>query len=318
MLPVLWAKRVVSSELSSSVARIAALTRSIRSRSLQALTGSKFADYVLKMDSQQREQAILSEVLEGNLPNFLRMLVPVEFKYQLANAKTFMATVFAMPDYLAIGSDEDFLRIPMNLHTAAAIAARFGFILPTRKMVDVIYGQSAYHFAPEPLPAGPRMRSTEYYQIHNEMIEKQSRAHGVRLGTLVSGHKKDVVITNRLAKRPGQIAIYGWHRATGAPIQPLSTVHGAGYADYSHGIRLISETAIIDGKLRSMYDILQDSLLANVLSDEGAIRILPEVIVASRRERLTLEQDQTGLAPDDLPDTSGSMRRRSLRGQSEQ
>jgi hypothetical protein len=162
------------------------------------------------------------------------------------------------------------------------------------------------------------MRSTEYYQIHNEMIEKQSRAHGVRLGTLVSGHKKDVVITNRLAKRPGQIAIYGWHRATGAPIQPLSTVHGAGYADYSHGIRLISETAIIDGKLRSMYDILQDSLLANVLSDEGAIRILPEVIVASRRERLTFEQDQTGLAPDDLPDTSGSMRRLSLWGQTEQ
>ena len=28
-----------------------------------------------------------------------------------------------MPDYLAIGSDKDFLRIPMNLHTATAIAA---------------------------------------------------------------------------------------------------------------------------------------------------------------------------------------------------
>jgi hypothetical protein len=123
------------------------------------------------------------------------------------------------------------------------------------------------------------------------MIEKQSLAHGIRLGTLVSGHKKDVVITNRLAMRPGQIAIYGWHRAKGAPIQPLSTVHGAGYADYSHGIRLISETAIIDGKLRYMDDILQDSLLANVLSDEGAIRILPEMIVASRGERPTLEQD---------------------------
>jgi hypothetical protein len=275
MLPVLWAKRVVSSELTSSLARIAALTRSIRSRSLQALTGSKFAEYVRRMESPQREQAILSEVLEGNLPNFLRTLVPVEFKHQLANAKTVSATVFVMPDYLAIGSDEDFLRIPMNLHTAASIAARFGFTLPTRKMVDVIYDQSAYHFTPEPLPAGPLMRSTDYYQLHNQMIEKQSRAHDIRLGTLVSGHKKDVVLTNRLVNRPGQIAIYGWHRAKGAPIQPLSTVHGANYADYSHGIRLISETAMIDGEARSVDDILGDSLLANVLSDEGAIRVRP-------------------------------------------
>ena len=273
MVPFLWTKRVLASELAGSAARIAALTRSIRSRSLRALTGSKFADYVWKMDSQQREKAILSEALEGNLPAFLRALVPVEFKHQPANnEKAITATVFVMPDYLAIGSDEDYLRVPMNLHTAAAIAARFGFILPTRKMVDVIYDQSAYRFTPQPLPAGPRMRSTEYYRMHNEMIEKQSRAHGVRLGTLVSGHKKDVVLTNRLAKAPGQIAIYGWHRAKDAPIQPLSTVHGANYADYSHGIRLISDTALVNGEPHSVDDILRDSSLANVLSDEGAIR----------------------------------------------
>src|SRR5271165_5341552 len=139
MLPVLWAKRVVSNELTGSIARIAALTRTIRSRSMQALTGSKFVEYVRRMESPQREQAILGEVLEGNLPNFLRALVPVDFKHQLANAKTVTATVFVMPDYLAIGSDDDFLRIPMNLHTAVAVAGRFGFILPTRKMVDAIY-----------------------------------------------------------------------------------------------------------------------------------------------------------------------------------
>jgi hypothetical protein len=112
------------------------------------------------------------------------------------------------------------------------------------------------------------------------MIEKQSRARGIRLGSLVSGHKKDVVITNLLAKRPGQIAIYGWHRSKGAPIQPLSTVHGAGYADYSHGIRLISETAIVDEKPQPLYEALQDSLLANIFSDEGAIHNLPQMVAA--------------------------------------
>jgi hypothetical protein len=117
------------------------------------------------------------------------------------------------------------------------------------------------------------MTSTEYYRRHNEMINKQSQELGFPLGALVSGHKKDVVLSNRLVTRPGQIAIYGWHRAAGAPIQPLSTVHGAGYADYSHGIRLVSNKAIIDGKLRPVSEILHDLKLAGILSDEGPIRL---------------------------------------------
>jgi len=233
------------------------------------------------MDPQQREQAILNEILKGNLPSFLRKLIPVKLKYELTNGKTLAATIFVMPDYLAIGSDNDFLRIPMNLYTATAIVARYGFVLPTKKMVDAIYDQSSYHFKPQPMTPGPQMRSTEYYRVHNRMIEEQSRARGIPVGELVSGDKKDVVITNLLASKPGRIAIYGWHQSSGAPIQPLSTLHGARYADYSHGIRLVSEMAILDGKLRSIYDILQDGLLANVLSDEGPIRNLWQITVPS-------------------------------------
>jgi hypothetical protein len=229
------------------------------------------------MDPQQREQAILTEILNGNLPSFLRNLIPVELKDELTNGGTLTATIFVMPDYLAIGSDNDFLRIPMNLYTATAIAGRLGFVLPTKKMVDAIYEQSSYHFNPQPMTPGPQMRSAEYYRIHNGMIEEQSRARGIPSGELVSGHKKDVVITNLLANKPGRIAIYGWHRCEGAPIQPLSTVHGARYADYSHGIRLVSEMAILSGKVQSIFGILQDPLLANVLSDEGPIRHLWQI-----------------------------------------
>ena len=253
------------------------LTRNIPVAALQAVSGSQFAESVLKMDRHEREHAIQDQILAGNLPGFLRKLVPVKLTSEPAGRKTLSATIFVMPEYLAIGSDGDFLRIPMNLHTATAIANRFGFMLPTKKIVDAIYDQSSCHFTPQPLPAGPQMTSTEYYRTHNAMIDKQSQALGFPLGALVSGHKKDVVLTNRLVTRPGQIAIYGWHRATGAPIQPLSTVHGAGYADYSHGIRLVSRTAMVDGKLRSVADILHDSRLAKILSDEGPIR-LPSAI----------------------------------------
>jgi hypothetical protein len=261
------------------------LARAIPERAAQDLTGSQFARYVSKMNSDEREETILEEISKGNLPEFLRRLVPVELQCQLTNGQSLTATIFVTPDYLAIGSDSDFLRIPMNLHTATAVAERFGFILPTRKMVDAIYIQSRYHLSPQPLPAGPQMRSTEYYSTHNQMIEDQVHAAGAPLGALVSGDKKDVVISNRLILNLGRIAIYGWHRGPGQPIQPLSTVHGANYADYSHGIRLISEWALVNGKLQSVRDILRDPSTSGLLSDEGPMHLESRVLGAAQDAR---------------------------------
>jgi hypothetical protein len=222
-----------------------------------------------------REAAIEEELLQGNLPEFLRRLEPVEFRSELPDGRKVTATICVMPDYLAIGPDRNFLRVPMNLHSAADVARRFGFVLPTRKMVDAIYSQSTAHLSPQPMPAGPQMRSTAYYARHNRSIQEQRLALGIPLGVLISGHKKDVVISRRLARQPDRIAIYGWHRLDGRPIQPLSTVHGAGYADYSHGIRLVSDTMYIDGRPVSVRKVLGNPDTAGILSDEGPVAIAP-------------------------------------------
>lgn len=251
------------------------LAGTIPPRPAEAPTGSQFAASVEHLEKPQREEAILQQLLNGNLPAFLRKLVPVKLSYSPPDGRSLAATIFAMPEYLAIGSDSDFLRIPMNLYTAATVARKFRFLLPTRRMVDAAYDQSASRFMPQPLPAGPEMTSTEYYRRHNAMIEQQSHARGFPFGVLAAGHKKDVVLTRLLSRNPGRIAIYGWHRAKGDPIQPLSLVHGAGYADYSHGIRLVAGMAVVEGKLRAVADILQDRLLAGLLSDEGVIDIPP-------------------------------------------
>src|SRR6516164_9517578 len=277
---VAFSLSAIPGEHSGSSIQPQQLTQGIPSRAVQDLTGSQFAQYVSRMNPQEREEAILEEISKGNLPEFLRKLVPVQLHCELANGQSLAATIFVTPDYLAVGSDSDFLRIPMNLHTAAAIAERFGFVLPTRKMVDAIYLQSRFHLVPQPLPAGPQMRSTEYYWNHNQLIKDQVHAIGARLGELISGDKKDVVVTNRLATHLGRIAIYGWHRAAGEPIQPLSTVHGANYADYSHGIRLISEWALIDGQLKLVRDLLRDPATAGILSDEGPIEVNSRLLAA--------------------------------------
>jgi len=248
------------------------LIRNIPARPFFAMKGSEFARMISSMDGPTRERAILAQLMEGNLPDFLRRLKPVRLSHQLKDGRKITLSFFVMPDYLAVGSDSDFLLIPMALHTATRIALQFGFVLPTKKMVDAIFGQSAHHFAPESLPPGPRMTSTVYYVKHDEKIKEQRQTIGSPMDALVSGHKKDVVLTNRLAHAVGKIAIYGWHRLSGIPIQPLSTIHPAAYADYSHGIRLVSEIVLMDGKPESIYGILQDPEFTNILSDEGTIQ----------------------------------------------
>ncbi len=91
------------------------LTRSIPLRPGDSKTGSEFASAVLKMDRDQREQAIQDELFRGNVPDFLRKLVPVRLSYEVPGEKPLVATIFVAPDYLAIGSNDDFLRIPMDL-----------------------------------------------------------------------------------------------------------------------------------------------------------------------------------------------------------
>ena len=248
------------------------------------LSGSAFAASIVTMDPTHREQAVLREILSGNVPPFLRNLVPVKLSYARPSGGVLNATVFVMPEYLSIGRDDDFLRIPMNLYTATTVARSMGFVLPTRRIVDAIYRQSTFHFSPEPMTPGPQMRSTEYYRLHNQKIDLQSRMLGIMAGALVSGDKKDIVLTNLLERNPGRIAIYGWHRLTGLPIQPLSTVHGACYEDYSHGVRLVSERMLVDGESRSIYDVLADRQLAPLLSDEGPLPDARELMARTAGE----------------------------------
>jgi hypothetical protein len=245
------------------------------------MTGTAFTQYAANMDEAQREQAILTEVGAGNLPDFLRNLKPIRLQHTFKDGARVTAIICVTPDYLAIGSNTDFLRIPMNFYTAVAVARRLGFVLPTRKMVDAVAEQAAYRLRPQPMPPGPHMRSMYYYRRHNSQVAAQQFALKCPLGALVAGHKKDVVLTNRLLSKPGRIAIYGWHQPTGEPIQPLSTVHGARYADYSHGIRLVSNVVFIDGMPWSMYEVLQHPRLGKILSQEGGLHDLKRLMGAA-------------------------------------
>lgn len=254
------------------------MTARLPQRPSDALSGSAFAARVAGMSESERDAAIGAELESGNIPAFVRNLVPVSLEAARAGGRAVHITLCVLSDYLAIGSDHDALFAPMRLRTALTLASRHGFILPTSRMVDAIYQQAAVHLAPQPLPAGDQMRSTAYYRHHNEMIEAQRASLGARPGLLTSGHMKDLVLTGRLWHFLDRVAIYGWHRAVNSPIQPLSTVHGANYADYSHGVRLISDTILVDGAPMSIYDALENPELAQALNGDGAIPRLRQLV----------------------------------------
>jgi hypothetical protein len=239
----------------------------IPKRSPSALTGSQFIAKTSKLSNVQREEAIVKEIISGNIPEFLRHTQTIRYQTKLKNGKYQKVEMNVMPDYLAIGSDKDFIRIPMSPLSAQKIADKYNLVLPTAKIVDEIYKNSSLKYTPSPLPPGKKMVTSDVYKQHNLLIEKQRK--GRSLDQLASGHKKDVVLTNRLRAQPRKVAIYGWHRPNGKAIQPLSLVHGNYYADYSHGIRLVDPWIKVDGKRRNINTVMSDKNLASLVSNEG-------------------------------------------------
>lgn len=237
-----------------------------------ALKGGEFVEGLKVLKLHEREDQIYSQIAQGNVPDFLRKLCPVIVSH-VHLGQTNTATYFVTPDYLALGSDDDYFLTPLSPMVAQKIADLLGCVLPTRKMVDDIYAAAELKLAPAPIPPSPAMTTVEVFEQHNRSVRdqrmKELKAHP--LGALVAGHKKDVVISTRLATAPGKVAIYGWHRLNGAPIQPLYTGHTNTWVDYSHGVRFVQSSLLVNGVSNTVSKVLANPGLARLLSDEGAI-----------------------------------------------
>lgn len=242
---------------------------SLPERRTDAESGTAFVARVKDLAPADREQAIVEAVLAGNFPEHLRKLHPVRVAEETIGGEHVLIYQ-AMPDYLAIGSDDDFVRMPMTPQSAQRIADEFGMTLPTAMMVDQIYSAAAVKLAPRPLTE--HREAVETFAQHHRWIENQRRGHP--LGQLVAGTKKDVVLTNRIAERAGRVAIYGWHRLSGAPIQPLTTVHTSSYVDYSHGVRLVRGTLLLDDQPATFAHLARAENLHPLVSDEGPLTVL--------------------------------------------
>ena len=243
-------------------------------RSKKAVKGSVFMEKIKSMTYLEREPLVIHEIESGNTPDFCKKFVDVTF-----HNNGHVCTIQVLPDYLAIGSNDDFCRIPVSPETAQTIADYFGCSLPTTRIVDSVSKVAVYRIAPIPhVPVGNKNELVDMFILHNQEIEKALTACGSgwnRSANIVDGLKKDIVITNRLQTAPGKVAIYGWYKLDGKSIQPLYLGHVHWYMDYSHGVRLVNSLVMLDGKPSTIQAVLKDSTLYPLLSSEAGVMDQP-------------------------------------------
>lgn len=198
------------------------------------------------------------------------------------SASSSILTYRVMPDVLSVGTDDDYIHAEIAAHTGYLVGRSLNSSLPTRLIAQQIHAAATVNSRLIPQPEGPPYDSTmsnipRLWQ-HESMIRSQIAERGIDptlTGTLLTGHKKDVVLTPQLLRDPSRVAIFGWFYPNGTYIQPLNAKsHAKWYADYSHGIRLVArEMTIVDPNQQprsiDYFDVLQNCDYAHLLSDEG-------------------------------------------------
>lgn len=244
----------------------------LKARKKNALTGSEFAKSIAdsSLTLQQREVLIFKEIKSGNIPDFLRTLQELQDTIQLNSTQFSTIKYNVLPDYLAIGSNDDYIYIPTTPILAQRIAYLLKCSLPTKKIVDKIYKNASIKLEPQPMPPTKAMTTVPIFVAHNELVKRQLKPY--LKGKLTAGHQKDVIISNKIyGEQTPRVVIYGWHKLDGKAIQPVYNKHTNTWVDYSHGIRLIQNKVWVNGKKTTLQKVLSDPNLNLLLSDEGII-----------------------------------------------
>ncbi len=234
-----------------------------------------------------REEMIFTELSKGNVPGWLRVFKAIE-----VSAGGHLATLWVSRDCMCIGSDDDWVRVPMNGHVAQRVADAWGCSLLTKKTAMDLWKAADVKLAPYPwgAPYDADMLAVHRIPEQNKRIldgrgqpGEADFIRGLReqLPTngenwpLIAGHHKDVVLTPAIQNRPDRLAIWGWVQPNGVPIQGLQpSAHEVTYEDYSHGIRLVASDVWVtpagqDARFMTYAEVLADPALHGLVSDEG-------------------------------------------------
>ena len=139
-------------------------------------------------------------------------------------------------DDFAVGTLDDFVRMPLTPGRAQQIANLTGLLLPTALLTYRTWQQAQVKLNPVAMVPNKYANLVQFAE-HNEAIEAQRAG---RTG-LIAGTKKSVVVSN--IYRKGYVVIFAWYRPAPdvfdngkkinnpkhQPLQPLSNIHKKNY-----------------------------------------------------------------------------------------
>jgi hypothetical protein len=251
-------------------------------------------------DWNKREQAIVAELSAGNMPDALLRWVKIEIEYK-DKTRDLKGSIEVLPDYLCVGSNDDFVYVPLDAISAQLIADRFDVLLPTARICHLIYDKTPpknrikaiardYYHPDEKRRIAKKGRgqmSSAAYLEHSAAIQAKMKSESIAFGELVAGHKKDVIIAKASHARPDRLAFQGFYDKDEFPFhpcynsgtlnkacrkdEPTISKHHPRYADYSHGVRLVHPWMIVNGERKRVEDVLKDADLSHLISSEGPV-----------------------------------------------
>lgn len=213
---------------------------------------------IAKEQSPIREAVLLNAIDQGlhDPPSW----VAVESRYQGHVARIRVST-----DALKVNG----VRVNLSAIGAQHVADRLGTILPTARILDLVWQNAALKLEPCAMPPDKDMHSTKRMFDHSRCVDRRIAG---RPG-LAANVGKNWVVSNALEAETNRAANYGWFRRGQRPIQTVGTRHDKVYADYSQIVRLVDPVVTVDGHNMDIRAVARSHELWGLVSDEGPLDV---------------------------------------------
>jgi len=264
--------------------------------------------------SKAREDLIVQAVARGAFD-------PPEWTTITSNYKGRRAQIQVSSDALTILG----VRFVVTAEGAQRIADQLHAILPTPRILQLVWEQAPVRINPCTLPADEKMASTARMIQHSECVDQRIAG---RAG-MVANEGKHWVLTNRIAGKDNLAANYGWFVRGRRPVQTVGTRHDTAHTDYSQILRLVKPIINVDGRDIDIRHVGRSPELWGLVSDEGPLlvwRASRQGAVPSPNEnpvaaapppspgdpalvRVSVKAKEMPLGVDQLPATTTALRR---------
>ncbi|HKO53459.1 MAG TPA: hypothetical protein VJV79_37375 [Polyangiaceae bacterium] len=257
-LPTLAPAPSAEAGLTPELGQLIELSKSTLSRDEKRARLSAVLEKFPANHSRAREDLIVQAVARGALD-------PPEWTTITSNYKGRRARIQVTTDALTILG----VRFDVTAEGAQRIADQLHAILPTPRILQLIWEQAAVRIDPCTLPPDEKMASTARMIQHSSCVDQRI---GGRAG-MVANEGKHWVLSNRIAGKDNLAANYGWFIRGRRPVQTVGTRHDTAHTDYSQILRLVKPIITVDGRDIDIRHVGRSPELWGLVSDEGPLLV---------------------------------------------